>query len=188
MVPKTWKIEVWRGSGSSWGRPWNEKSLKSWPGRFWSILAGLGSTKMLPKWPKMAPSWAQDGAKMLQVVAKMAILRAFGELSWAFLVVLGAIYWQMAKVENRTTVQRFCYILGSWGLWLEALGEYFGRSWPQVGLTWAILASNWELFGNMLGLRWPKMAQDGQPEWKKWMRYAQRCTLPEAFGRARRTP
>ena len=29
---------------------------------------------------------------------------------------------------------------------------------PQVGLSWAILASSWELLGNMLGLRWTKMA------------------------------
>ena len=47
---------------------------------------------------------------------------------------------------------------GSWGVYLEALGGYFGRSWSQVGLTWAILASSWELLGNMLGTRWPKMA------------------------------
>ena len=157
MVPKSWKIEVWRGSGSSWGRPWDEKSTKSCLGWFWVILAGLGSTKISPKWAKTAPSWGQDGAKMGQVGAKMAILRPFGELSWAFWVVLGATFEKMAKVENRTTVQRFGYILGSWGVWLEALGEDFGRSWPQVGFSWTILASSWELLGNMLGLRWPKM-------------------------------
>ena len=149
---------VRRGSGSSWGRPWDEKSTKSCLGRFWSILAGLGSTKISPKWAKTAPSWGQDGAKMGQVGAKMAILKPFGEPPGAFLVVLGAILQKMAKVENRTTVQRFGYIFGSWGVWLEALGEYFGRSWPQVGLSWAILASSWELLDNMLGLRWPKMA------------------------------
>ena len=67
------------------------------------------------------------------------------------------IFKKMTKVENRMIVQRFCYILGSWEVWLEALGEDFGRSWPQVGLSWTILASSWELLGKMLGLRWPKM-------------------------------
>ena len=82
-------------------------------------------------------------------------------------MVLGATFEKMAKVENRTTVQRFGYILGSWGVWLEALGEDFERSWPEVGLSWAILTSSRELLGKMLGLRWPKMDSDGQLESKK---------------------
>ena len=74
-------------------------------------------------------------------------------------MVLGATFEKIAKVENRTIVQRFGYILGSWGVWLEALEEDFGRSWPQVGLSWTILASSLELLGKMLGLL--KMAEDG---------------------------
>ena len=77
-------------------------------------------------------------------------------------MILGATFEKMAKVENRTTVQRFGYILGSWGVWLEALGEDSERSWPEVVLT-----SSWELLGKMLGLRWPKMDSDGQLESKK---------------------
>ena len=29
---------------------------------------------------------------------------------------------------------------------MEGLGKYFGRSWPQVELSWAMLASSWKLF------------------------------------------
>ena len=61
-LKNSWKIfknqgleGVRRGSGSSWGRPWDEKSTKSCLGRFWSILAGLGSTKISPKWFQMGP-------------------------------------------------------------------------------------------------------------------------------------
>ena len=61
-------------------------------------MAGLGSTKISPKWGKMAITCSQDGAKSLQVGAKMAILRPFGELFKAFLVVLGAIFRKMAEV------------------------------------------------------------------------------------------
>ena len=66
MTPKLEKIEVRRGSGSSWGPAWDEKSTNSGLGRFWSILAGPGTPKMEPSWPKLAPSWTQDGAKMVQ--------------------------------------------------------------------------------------------------------------------------
>ena len=62
------------------------------------MLARLGSTNISPKWGKMAPTWSQDGAKSLQVGAKMAILRAFGKLFSAFWVVLGAIFRKMAEV------------------------------------------------------------------------------------------
>ena len=61
-------------------------------------MAGLGSTKISPKLGKMAPTWSQDGAKSPQVGAKMVILRPFGELFGAFLVVLGAIFRKMAEV------------------------------------------------------------------------------------------
>ena len=64
MTPKPEKIEVRRGSGSSWGPAWDEKSASSGLGRFWPILAGLGT-------PKMEPSWTQDGAKIAQKLAKI---------------------------------------------------------------------------------------------------------------------
>ena len=35
---------------------------------------------------------------------------------------------------------------------MEALGEYFGRSWPQVGLSWTILALSWLQLGAILAL------------------------------------
>ena len=96
ISPKTWKNEVWRWSGSSWGR--GKKSLKGCPDRFWSILAGLGSAKISPNWAKMGPSWSQDGAKIPQVGAKMAILRpSWGqdghlEAIWgAFLSIFGGL-------------------------------------------------------------------------------------------------
>ena len=124
MVPTTWKIEVWRGSGSSWGRPGSEKSLKSCPGRFWSILAGLGSAKISPNWAKMGPSWSQDGAKILQVGAKMAILRP----SWDQDGHLEAIW------------EAFLSIFGGLG------GGLAGGSW---GGFWAILAKSWALLGDL---------------------------------------
>ena len=61
-------------------------------------MAGLGSTKISPKWGKIGPTWSQDGAKSFQVGAKMAILRPFGKLFRTFLVVLGAISRKMAEV------------------------------------------------------------------------------------------
>ena len=61
------------------------KSVLADFGRFWP-----GSDR--PKSRPNGPRWGQDGAKMLQVGAKMAILRQFGELSSGFLVVLGAIF------------------------------------------------------------------------------------------------
>ena len=85
---------VWELLGATWRR----KSLKSCPGRFWSILAGLGSAKISPNWAKMGPSWSQDGAKIPQVGAKMAILRpSWGqdghlEAMWgAFLNIFGGL-------------------------------------------------------------------------------------------------
>ena len=53
-------------------------------GRFWT---GAG-----------CPKWWQDGRTWRQDVAKMVILRPFGELFGAFLVVLGAIFRKMAEV------------------------------------------------------------------------------------------
>ena len=50
----------------------------------WLILVNFGRARIdqnLAKRTKMAPSWSQAGAKILQVGAKMAILTPFGTLS-----------------------------------------------------------------------------------------------------------
>ena len=84
MVPKTMKIEVWRGSGRSWGPPWHENRLGGCLGRFWPILDRRGMPKIAARWPNLAPTCGQDGAKMAQDGAWLAILRPLGESSWRF--------------------------------------------------------------------------------------------------------
>ena len=79
-------------------------------------------------------------------------------------MVLGAISekGQGQKANDSKEFPLYFEVLGSgWGFlgYFEDLG--------QVGLSWAILATSWELLGKMLGQRWPKLAQDGQLEWKK---------------------
>ena len=71
MTPKLGKIEVRKGSGSSKGAAWDEKSRNSGLDGLWSILDGLGTPKMEPSWPKLAPSWTQDGAKIAQKPLKI---------------------------------------------------------------------------------------------------------------------
>ena len=84
---------------------------------------------------------------MGQVGAKMAILRPFGEPLGAFLVVLGAILKKIAKVENRTIVQRFCGLGGSgWRL----LGRILGDLGDQLGS----LGQSWREVGNFLARCW----------------------------------
>jgi len=54
-------------------------------------------------------------------------------------VVLGAIFDKMAKVENRTTVQRFCYIFGPWGFASRLFGGYVvdpARAFYRFWLSW----------------------------------------------------
>ena len=121
------------------------------------MLANCGQARDA-RWPNLAPRWDQDGAKMVQDGACLAILRRHLEHfagSWGRSLQKGPKY----KNEHHYGVLATKWGLGgSWGVYLEALGGYFGRSWSQVGLTWAILASSWEPLGDMLGTRWPKMA------------------------------
>ena len=60
-----------------------------------------------------------------------------------------AIFAKIAKVENRTTVQRFCYIF-------EVLGALVGASWA---LFWAILATSSAILDN-IGLKMESVGQD----------------------------
>ena len=102
----------------------------------WQILVNFGRARINENLAKMG----QDGAKL-------ELRWRQDPPSWGQDGHLEAIWGVILSIFG-----------GLGGLWLEALGEYFGRSWPQVGLSSAILASSWELLGDMLGLRWPKMA------------------------------
>ena len=78
----------WGGLGASWpcaGASW---------GHLGAVLGRLGSRFLA----KLAPGWGQDGAKMTQDGAWVAILKPIGELSWVLLVVLGAIFAKNAEV------------------------------------------------------------------------------------------
>ena len=168
IVPKTGKNQVWRGSGSFWGRPGGEKSLKSCPGKFWSILAALGSAKISPNWAKMGPSWSQDGAKFPQVGAKMAILRpSWGqdghlEPIWgAFLKILGGLGSDLSKNGRSVKTNNSTAFWPHFGV----LGGLVGGSW---GVFQAILGTSWALLGDLgvkLGTSWQhvvrKLAEDG---------------------------
>ena len=91
-----------------------------------------------PSWCQDAPSWHLNGHLDAIWGAILLILR-----------ISGPIFTKIAKVKNRTTVQQFYYIFESWRVWLDALGHYFRRSWLQVRLSWATLASRWDIFGKM---------------------------------------
>ena len=68
MTPKLKKIEVRRGSGSSWGRAWDEKSRNGGLDRFWPILAGhaQNGAKLAKVGAKLDPRWRQDGPKTVK--------------------------------------------------------------------------------------------------------------------------
>ena len=91
--------------------------------------------KLEPRWP----SWALDGHLEATWGVILAILRALrGDLH------------KNGQNEQRYNVLATC--LG--------LGGLVGGSWvvfkailPQLGFSWAISTSSWELFGNILGLR-----------------------------------
>ena len=114
--------------------------------------------KMAELGAKMGPRWRQDGPRWG--------LAGHLEATWGVILsILGDLGADLCKkgrsIKMSTTVAALVTkwgLGGSWGVYLEALGAYFGRSWSQVGLTWAILALSWELLGDMLGTRWPKMA------------------------------
>ena len=106
---------------------------------------GQDGPKLEPRWRQDPPSWAQDGH--LEAIWGV-ILNIFGGL--------GSDLCEFGRSVKLTKL-RFVHF-GVLGGLVGCSREYFGRSWPQVGLSRAILASSWELLGNMLGLRWPKMA------------------------------
>ena len=111
----------------------------------------------------MAPTWSQDGAKSPQVGAKMVILRPFGELFGAFLVVLGAIFrkWPKCKNEQRSSVLATFWSRGGSG-W-RLLGSILGDLGHKLGLgtSWALLGD----LGHKLGTSWQhavrKLAEGG---------------------------
>ena len=73
MHRKLEKIKVWRGSGSSWEPPWDENSKKTYLGRFWPILAGLGKPKMTQVGAKLAPQEPHLSEHGRRVAAKMGL-------------------------------------------------------------------------------------------------------------------
>ena len=75
------------------GRSWGDLGLVVF-GNLGAVLGRLGSRFLA----KLAPGWGQDGAKMTQDGAWVAILKPIGELSWVLLVVLGAIFAKNAEV------------------------------------------------------------------------------------------
>ena len=133
-------------------------------GRLGAVLAHLGVI-LGSSWDDLGhnfrSAWRQDGAKMDPCWSQDAPswhLNGHFHAIWASILpifgVLGPIFAKIAKVKNRTTVQQFCYIFGSWRVWLDALGHYFGRSWPQILLSCAILGSSWKCLAKLLPQRW----------------------------------
>ena len=124
-----------------------------------------GGNNMDPNWCQDAPSWHLNGH-----------LDAIWGAILLILGILGAIFTKIAKVKNRMTVQRFCYIF-----WvLEGL---VGRSWT---LFWAILATSsailrhlglkLEISGQVVGTKMATLRQDGHldsilvPSWLDFSR------------------
>ena len=109
----------------------------------------------------MAPRWSQDGAKILQVGAKMVILRPFGELFgtfwWSWERSLEK--WPKCKNEQPSSVLATFWSLGGsgWRLLGSILGDLghklgsLGRSWRQVGNFLATCCEK-------VGRRWAQMA------------------------------
>ena len=68
----------------------------------WQTWADFGQARDAQNGGKIAqnlvPKWGQDGAKMTQEGACLAILRPIGELSWAFWGSFGTIFAEMAEV------------------------------------------------------------------------------------------
>ena len=91
---------------------------------------------------------------MLQVEGQDDHLEAIRE---AILRSLGGLGGDLSKnsrsVKNERPYSVLASFLDSWEVQLESLGEHFGQSWRQVGVSWSILASNWHLLGKMLELR-----------------------------------
>ena len=116
-----WRLgSSWRGVGTSWC---DLGELLGRLGSQFSVNLAPRCTKMDPSWCQDAPSWHLNGH-----------LDAIWEAILLILGILGAIFKKIAKVENRTIVQQFCYIFTSWRVWFEFLGHYYGQSWPQLRL------------------------------------------------------
>ena len=102
MIPKLEKIEVRRGSGSSWGPPWDEKSRNSCLcldfGGFWQILAGLGKPKMTQVGAKLAPQEPHLSEHGRQVAAKMRLTWPTWRPRWPTGEHLGSILALEAKI------------------------------------------------------------------------------------------
>ena len=79
MIPKSSKNEVWGGLGALGGDLETKNASKAVLADFGQFWPGSDRPKSRPNRPRW-PSWSQDGAKILQVGAKMAILKLFGEL------------------------------------------------------------------------------------------------------------
>ena len=93
---------------------------------WWRFLAKMG-----PRWVQDGPSWQQVAPKLGHDSAKMTMLGSVWELlerSWEHVV---NFHWDV-------------------GAMLEDVGSKMVFS----GLSWAILASSWDLAGSMLGQRW----------------------------------
>ena len=113
-------------------------------GQFWP-----GSDR--PKSRQIGPSWSQDGAKILEVGAKIAILRPFGSYFdhfwWSWQRSLEK--WPKCKNEQHYSVLATFWGLGGsgWRLLGSILGDLrhklgsLGRSWRQVG---NFLATCWD--------------------------------------------
>ena len=96
--------------------------------------------KLEPRWRQDAPSYGQDGH-----------LEATWGAIWSIFGGRGTDLLKNGRSVKTNNTTTFWPHFGVLGVWLEALGEDFGRSRRQVGLSWAILASSWELLGKMLG-------------------------------------
>ena len=72
-------------------------------------------------------------------------------------MVLGATFEKIAKVENRTTEQRFGHIFGSGG---GLVGGSWGGFWEILATSWALLddlgvklGTSWQHVGNKMTYR-----------------------------------
>ena len=169
------------------GRPWEEKWSGGCLGRFGPILDRRGMPKMAAIWPNLAPRWGQDGAKMPQDGACLAILKPIGELSWAFRGSWGRSLHKWPKCKNEH----------HYGV-LATFSSLGGSCWKPLGLSWKVLARSWGVLGDLglnlgpcwqdVGTKMAKMSQDRRTwEANGWLwatRYAEGRWMLVASGRA----
>ena len=111
---------------------------------------------------------AQNGGKMAELTAKMEpgkrqdaprwVLSGHLEADWGVILgILGSLGGDLCRngrsVKMSTTMAFWLHFRVLGGL-VGSLGGYLGRSWPEVGVSWALFASIWDSFGSMLGQRW----------------------------------